>query len=113
MNRREFITLVGGAAAWSLAGRAQQPANIARIGIIDNAAMWDPFRQALRDLGYVEGQNIKFEYRFAEGVPARLTAAATELARLPGRRYRHHRHASVPCSQAGDRDGPHCHHWDW
>ena len=84
MKRREFITLLGGAAAtWPFAARAQQAAKVARIGVVDNTARWDPFRQALRDLGYIEGQNVKFEYRFGDGVPARLTAAATELAHLP------------------------------
>ena len=84
MRRREFITLLGGAAAtWPFAARAQQAAKVARIGVVDNTARWDAFRQALRDLGYIEGQNVKFEYRFGDGAPARLTAAATELAHLP------------------------------
>jgi putative ABC transport system substrate-binding protein len=83
VRRREFIIFLGGAAAaWPLAARAQKPAKTAHIGIVDNTAAWDPFRQGLRDLGYVEGQNIKFEYRFGEGVPGRLVAAATELAHL-------------------------------
>jgi putative ABC transport system substrate-binding protein len=55
MNRRQFVTLLGGAAAWPLAARAQQAASLPRVGIIDNAPMWDAFRQGLRDLGYVEG----------------------------------------------------------
>jgi putative ABC transport system substrate-binding protein len=83
VRRREFITLLGGAAAWPLAARAQQPAKIPRIGIIDDAPMWDPFRQGLRDLGYLEGQNIAFEYRYADGVPERLAEAAAELVRRP------------------------------
>ena len=83
MRRREFITLLGGAAAWPLAARAQQPAKIPRIGIIDEAPMWNAFRQGLRDLGYVEGQNIAFDYRYANGVPERLAQAAAELVRLP------------------------------
>ncbi len=83
MRRRDFISLLGGvAAAWPLAARAQQPKS-PRIGIIDSTPMWDPFRRALRELGYVEGQNIAIEYRTAEGQPERLAAAATELARLP------------------------------
>src|SRR5262249_16236239 len=84
-NRRAFITLLGGAAvAWPLAARAQQPASkIPRIGIIHPAAQWDPFRQGLRDLGYIEGRNIAIEYRSAEETPDRLVAAATELAQLP------------------------------
>ena len=84
MQRREFITLLGGAAAaWPLAVRAQQAAKIPRIGIIDDAPMWDAFRQGLRDLGYLEDQNIAIEYRIAEGKPDRLDAAAAALVRLP------------------------------
>jgi len=76
-NRREFITLLGGAAATlPLAARAQQGDRVRRIGIIDNAAIWDHFRQGLRDLGYIEGRNIAIEYRSAEGRPDRLVAAA-------------------------------------
>jgi putative tryptophan/tyrosine transport system substrate-binding protein len=83
MNRRDTLLALL-ALAWPLAARAQrQPAKIARIGIIDNTLMWDAFRQGLRELGYVEGRNIAFEYREAEGVPERLAKAATELARLP------------------------------
>jgi putative ABC transport system substrate-binding protein len=84
MNRREFITLLGGAAAtWPLAARAQQAGKIPRIGIIDDAPMWNSFRQGLRDLGYLEGQNIAFEYRYADGVPERLATAAAELVSRP------------------------------
>jgi putative tryptophan/tyrosine transport system substrate-binding protein len=84
LKRRDFITLLGGAAAtWPLAARAQQTGRMQRIGIIDNAAIWDHFRQGLSDLGYVEGGNIAIEYRSAEGRPERLVAAATELAELP------------------------------
>ena len=86
MRRREFITLLGGAVAgaWPLAARAQgRPKKIPRIGIIDDAPMWDHFRRALRDLGYVEGQDIVLEYRVAHGEPALLLQAAKELAGLP------------------------------
>ena len=59
MKRRDFITLLGSAAAWPLAARAQQPVSkMPRIGIIDPTAQWDPFLQGLRDLGYIEGRNI-------------------------------------------------------
>jgi putative ABC transport system substrate-binding protein len=84
MRRRGFITIIGGAAAWPLAAHAQQPVSkMPRIGIIDPEARWDPFRQGLRDLGYIEGRDIAIEYRSAEARPERLVAAATELAQLP------------------------------
>src|SRR3984893_1118741 len=83
-KRREFITLLGGAAVWPLAVRAQQGgARIPRIGIIDDAPIWDHFRQGLHDLGYIEGRNIAIEYRSAEGDFDRLRQAARELASLP------------------------------
>src|SRR5215813_8663856 len=87
IKRREFIALIGGGClllavkvkrAWG-----QQPAKIPRIGIIDDAPMWQPFRQALRELGYVEGQNIAYEYRYGEGAPDRLATVADELVRRP------------------------------
>src|ERR1700757_2249269 len=84
MKRREFISLLGGAvAAWPLAARAQRPAKIARVGIIDDAPIWDHFRQGLREAGYVEGQNLAIEHRSAEGQPERLAAAARELVAMP------------------------------
>jgi ABC-type uncharacterized transport system substrate-binding protein len=84
VKRREFITLLGGAtAAWPLAARAQRPAHIPRIGIIDDAPMWQSFRQALRELGYVEGQSVNYEYRYSEGVPVRLATVVDELIRRP------------------------------
>jgi putative ABC transport system substrate-binding protein len=87
MKRREFIALIGGGGlllavkvkrAWG-----QQPAKIPRIGILDDAPMWQPFRQALHEFGYVEGQNIAYEYRYGEGAPDRLTTVAAELVRRP------------------------------
>ncbi len=83
MRRRDFITLLGGAAVLlPQASRAQQ-GRIARIGIIDNSPAWDPFRQQLRDLHDIEGQNIAFDYRTADGIPERLRAAANELVQIP------------------------------
>jgi hypothetical protein len=59
------------------AARAQQ-AKIPRIGIIDDSPIWNDFRLGLRDLGYLEGLNIAFEYRFAGGLPDRLAWVAAE-----------------------------------
>src|SRR6266581_28240 len=84
LRRREVLTLLGGAAAsWPLAARAQQPGKIPRIGIIDDAPRWNGFRHGLRDLGYLEGQNIAFDYAYGDGVPERLAEAAAALVRRP------------------------------
>jgi putative tryptophan/tyrosine transport system substrate-binding protein len=90
VNRRDFITLLGGAAAtWPLAARAQETARIPRIGYLSPGsasggfqARDDAFRQALHDLGYVDGRTIAIEYRFAEGRFDRLAELAAELVRL-------------------------------
>ena len=85
MKRRKFITLVGGAAlAWPLASRAQRTTGkIARIGIIDDSPSWDPFRQQLRDLNYVDGQNLAYVSLNTNGNPDQLDAAAAALAQVP------------------------------
>ena len=83
IRRRDFVILLGAAAAWPLAARAQQATRVPRIGIVDDAPMWHSFRQALREFGYVEGQSINYEYRYSEGVPDRLAAVVGELVRRP------------------------------
>jgi putative tryptophan/tyrosine transport system substrate-binding protein len=83
--RRKFLaTLLGGAAsAWPSAAREQGPGKIPRIGIIDDSPRWNAFRHGLRDLGYLEGQNIAFDYAYGDGVPERLAEAAAALVRRP------------------------------
>src|SRR5919204_2745296 len=88
MRRREFITLLSGAAAaWSLAARAQQTMPV--IGFLRSASLSDAtnliaaFRQGLREIGYVEGQNVEVDYRSAENDPGRLTALLTDFVRRP------------------------------
>jgi putative ABC transport system substrate-binding protein len=85
MRRREFITLIGGAAAWPLAARAQQAMRIKRIGLMGNLPLRpvERFRKKVQELGYVEGQNLIIESRFAEGRDDRYPAFAAELAALP------------------------------
>jgi putative ABC transport system substrate-binding protein len=82
IGRRELLAAFG-AVAWPLAARAQKGAKIPRIGIIDDEPLWDIFRQGLRDLGYIENQNIAIEYRSAESKVDRLAQAARELVSLP------------------------------
>src|SRR5215813_9560491 len=86
MRRREFITLLGGAAAaWPLAARAQQTAGkTVSVGILalEELSPIDTFRQALNDLGYVEGKNVRFEHRYAKRRNERFPELANELVGL-------------------------------
>jgi putative ABC transport system substrate-binding protein len=88
MRRRAFITLLGGAAAWPLAARAQQPAKLPTIGFLgaSTPTAWSKmvasFVQRLRELGWVEGRTIAIEYRWAEGRTERYAEIATEFVRL-------------------------------
>ena len=88
MRRREFIGLLGGAVAWPLAARAQQPVKPPRVGILSPAASetagtLTAFREGIRDLGYVEGQTIALDFRLSKGITDSLPALAAELVRIP------------------------------
>jgi putative tryptophan/tyrosine transport system substrate-binding protein len=87
VRRREFVSLLGSAAAvWPLAARAQQPKRPRRVGFLRTEkppAPWmDAFQKALRELGYEEGKNLLFEYRWAGGDDNRLPELASDLVRL-------------------------------
>ncbi len=88
-SRREFISLLGGAAAaWPVAARGQQARKVHRIGFMGNSTaalesnLVDPFRERLRELGYEEGRNIAIEYRWAEGEYERFPALLSQLLAL-------------------------------
>ena len=90
MRRRQFLSLVGGAAAWPLTARAQQPERLRRIGVLSNTGESDPeaqsmvvaLHQALRELGWVEGRNIRIDHRWAAGNPGRIADLAKQLVAL-------------------------------
>src|SRR5262245_64154726 len=88
MRRREFITLLGGAAVgWPLSTSAQ-PTRVPRVGVLteaqsDSTPVFNGLRKGLRDLGYIDGQTIVLEFRLAKGNLAALPGLAAELVRLP------------------------------
>ena len=87
MRRRAFIAALGSAAAWPLMGHAQQRERVRRIGVVMAYAQTDPngqmqvaaFRQQLQKLGWLEGNNLQIDFRYAADDPARIRALAVEL----------------------------------
>ena len=87
MRRRDFISFVSSAAAWPLAARAQQPERMRHIGVLMALKEDDPqgqadvvaFQRALLELGWIDGRNIRLDYRWATGDPDRVRADATDL----------------------------------
>src|SRR5689334_25400583 len=90
MKRREFITLLGGTAAWPLAARAQQAERMRRVGVLEETAEDDKernsqfakFREGLANLGWVEGRTVHIEHRFAAADPSQYQPLARELVAL-------------------------------
>jgi putative ABC transport system substrate-binding protein len=90
MRRRTFISLLGGAAAWPLAARAQQPDRMRRIGVFMSTAAGDSqslarvgaFLQSLQELGWTDGRNVRIEYRWGSGDSESVRKYATELVGL-------------------------------
>src|SRR5262245_59170904 len=88
MRRRDFITIVGGAATWPLAARAQRPEKLPTVGFLGRTtpSAWSQwvaaFVQRLRDFGWIEGRTIAVEYRWAEGRDERFVEIAAEFVQL-------------------------------
>ena len=113
MKRREFVTLLGGAAAWPLAARAQQNERMRRIGVLLNVAADDPmgqarvaaFVQGLQAAGWSDGRNVRIDKRWAAADPGNYRKYAAELARsdptsswpAPRRRWCSCSRRAAPC----------------
>ena len=112
--KRASIAVALGILFAPLVGQTQQAGRIPRIGLLDYAAFWEPLRQGLRDLGYVEGQNIAFVYRPSEGRSERLPDLAADLVRLkvdvivsygtPATRTAKHATTTIPIVMVGIGD---------
>ena len=115
MKRREFIALLGGAAAgWPLAARAQVSHRRPLIAFLSGGTraaslgFVDAFFLGMRKLGYVEGSNFDIVYRYADGYVERLPTLAKEDGDAQARRHSIACHGSSCCSKEGHRDDPHC-----
>jgi hypothetical protein len=111
IGRRELITLLGGAAAWPLAARAQQP-TVPVVGFVDfgfaNAAAERvrAFRKGLGETGYIEGQNVTVEYHWLEGQNDRVPALIADLVRRRVAVIVTRRRTRYACGQSCDNDDP-------
>ena len=114
IRRREFIVGLGGAAAWPLAAHAQQRERVRRIGVL---MPWDEdepvarpivsvFTEALADLGWTVGRNVRMDLRWGRGDINRMRALA--LGRPATRHHRDSRDRGDPCRSAGEADDPDC-----
>jgi putative ABC transport system substrate-binding protein len=111
MKRREFITALGGAAAWPLAARAQQPA-MPVIGFLhpgfpeSGSPVFDALREGLREVGYVQGETVKVEARWARGKPEILPQLTQELIQLHAAILIPTARASIEAARAATTDLP-------
>ena len=116
MKRREFITLLGGAvAAWPMAASAQQAAMRPIIGLVSigaspiDPANFRPFLEQMRELGYVDGQNVVFDRRFAAGDDGLIKGFVADLVRRPVDIIVATGNSGGRRCKAGDLVNPHCH----
>jgi ABC-type uncharacterized transport system substrate-binding protein len=110
LKRREFISLLGSAAAgWPLSARAQQFGKIQRVGVLVSLSAPHPFTEAfrsgLRDLGYSEGRNIAIEWRYADAQFSRALKLAEEFVQLPVDVIAAYHTPAVKAAMNSDRDG--------
>jgi putative ABC transport system substrate-binding protein len=120
MRRREFIAALGGAAAWPLVARAQQQARLPSVGVLlpysterdfRAQANWLPFKQRLQELGWIEGRNIRFEYRLTGENAESIRVAAKELVATAPDVIVPFTNLEVPAVLQATQRSPSCSYW--